>query len=163
MKRIQTSLAVIAALICCSCAKKITIDGESQEFMGSWIGSIELSSAEIAEAKRTMNAESFSALQGVLTIEFELLGDGTYRMSMSTMKVPFEDTWYLDGNTLTLASSGVSGESSDSGDESSSNLREEDMVPNKVPMFLGVEADGEELVWRNGAQNTESRFVFKRK
>ena len=37
------------------------------------------------------------------------------------------------------------------------------MVPNKVQMFLGVEADGEELVWRNGAQNTESRFVFKRK
>ncbi|MCH7903856.1 MAG: hypothetical protein IH944_04725 [Armatimonadetes bacterium] len=168
MKHTYTYLVTVALLLGLGCSGKITVDAEAQKFIGTWVGKPEMSDADMAEMRQQTSEENIKFLQEKMVWTVEIYGDGTYQMEIPKIFVeipPFKDTWSLDGDKLTLASSSASVRWSGSGDDEPGwdDMSNAEITPDNEPMVLRVEANGTELVWIDDANQTTSHVVFRRK
>ncbi len=141
------------------------LSADAKNLVGKWVGRPETSDEDIARMRETMSEEQIEALLSMIEEmepTLELFEDGTYSMSNAMLQFPIKDTWTLDGDTLTLASSGVSFSRSGAAEDLSDfeGFKEEDMVPNKDPLNLSVESDGTELVMGDSTGEMTSRLVY---
>ena len=121
----------------------------ADQFVGTWISKAEMPEAELERMRETWSDEEIKdSLEGMHWLEptIELFKDGTAIMSHPMLESPIKDTWTLDGDTLTLASSYVA--LSHIGIVSKNDRS---FIPNRAqhidwPFELGVKAGGTELV-----------------
>lgn len=171
MKSILATIAALLLLFGCSetevaedagTPEQAAVSASTYDLAGTWVMDADFTEEDKVKLGEFMTDEQINKMiDEIKSMRLVINADGTYKMPIPQMKNMMKDTWKIEGDTLILASSGMIFSSQEELD-ASYDLPEEEIVPNKIPMSLNIEADGTELVMAETSGEMTSRLAFKR-